>query len=262
MEACFYFWLTLLRCSSCSCFLFKASSSSSSLDRLLPSDPVSTVDRHKSVTRTFTSTQPNRPTTSNRKDTCFISTIWTWNASIQSLGCEMDGDFGCRAVRDTHRLNSNRWAGEHKCKTEMTRQKTEKKRRPLQYFSTPTWWWLHFNIHVRTWRSGKIYRRHDVQQTGQSGFEVSLSYLCPSHLWHYRVLLVQTVMCDGWQNETDGTLKQKLQMARKKKNKKKHTFVLCRVPDKTMEKEEMRIVATTWIESAHKILIWSHKVLI
>lgn len=39
--------LTLLRCSSWSCFLFKASSSSSSLDRLLPSDPAGTI--HKPI---------------------------------------------------------------------------------------------------------------------------------------------------------------------------------------------------------------------
>lgn len=39
--------LTLLRCSSCSCFLFKASSSSSSLDRLLPSDPTGAANKPK-----------------------------------------------------------------------------------------------------------------------------------------------------------------------------------------------------------------------
>lgn len=39
--------LTLLRCSSWSCFLFKASSSSSSLDRLLPSDPTGAANKPK-----------------------------------------------------------------------------------------------------------------------------------------------------------------------------------------------------------------------
>lgn len=39
--------LTLLRCSSWSCFLFKDSSSSSSLDRLLPSDPTGAANKPK-----------------------------------------------------------------------------------------------------------------------------------------------------------------------------------------------------------------------
>lgn len=44
--------LTLLRCSSWSCFLFKASSSSSSLERLLPSDPTGAANRHKKLHET------------------------------------------------------------------------------------------------------------------------------------------------------------------------------------------------------------------
>lgn len=44
--------LTLLRCSSWSCFLFKASSSSSSLDRLLPSDPTGAANKPKKQQKT------------------------------------------------------------------------------------------------------------------------------------------------------------------------------------------------------------------
>lgn len=44
--------LTLLRCSSWSCFLFKASSSSSSRDRLLPSEPTGAVHKPKKLHKT------------------------------------------------------------------------------------------------------------------------------------------------------------------------------------------------------------------
>lgn len=83
---------------------------------------------------------------------------------------------------------SNRWTEEHKCETELTRQTNR-----------GTYWniWLHwhdgclyFIIHVKILLDVKYTEQHNVRQTDKSQFEVSLSYLCPSHLWHYCVELV------------------------------------------------------------------------
>lgn len=123
---------------------------------------------------------------------------------------------------------------------------------------------LPFNTHVRTLRSGKIHRRHNVQQTRQSGFEVSLSYLCPSHLWHYRVSLVQTVMCDRWRNETDVGPKQRIKMAKKKTM----TPTFCAEPQtwhwrrnkNKLWPQHGYNVRTKMLICSHGILICGHKI--
>lgn len=83
---------------------------------------------------------------------------------------------------------SNRWTEEHKCETELTRQTNRG-----TYWNIWLHWHdgcLHFIIHVKILLDVKYTKQHNVRQTDKSQFEVSLSYLCPSHLWHYRVWLV------------------------------------------------------------------------
>lgn len=54
----------------------------------------------------------------------------------------------------------------HKCETELTRQ-------------TDIGFIVKFD-----YKNRYIAGRHNVGQTDKGQFEVSLSYLCPSHLWH------------------------------------------------------------------------------
>lgn len=69
----------------------------------------------------------------------------------------------------------------HKCETELTRQK---------YIKIYWYIWLDghdrclYFCHVKTLLDVKYTEQHNVRQTEKSQFEVSLSYLCPSHLWH------------------------------------------------------------------------------
>lgn len=98
----------------------------------------------------------------------------------------------------THTVKmSNRWTEEHKCETELTRQTN----RGTTYWNIWLRWHdgcLRFIIHVQILLD--VTEQHDVRQTDKSQFEVSLSYLCPSHLWHYCVQLVHPSCAVKWWN--------------------------------------------------------------
>lgn len=88
----------------------------------------------------------------------------------------------------------------------------QRDRGSLDYLSTSTWWMAPLQHSCQDFterqntQTSTMYNRQD-----KSRFEVSLSYLCPRHLWHYCVSASATIMCDndGNNGETDATTSRK-----------------------------------------------------
>lgn len=184
---------TLLRCSSWSCFLFMASSSSSSLDRLLPSDPTGAAHKPKKSYIKHKYTHPQRHTrTSFWRRPCFARTcIVRQDEMLQpqlrfgERQKNMAASFGCRAVRNTH----SKWGIGGQKDTNVRQSWRDRQTEGLigifgytdmtdvyaSSFMSRFYWTLNT-------QNSTMQDRQDKSQ-----FEVSLSYLCPSHLWHYCV---------------------------------------------------------------------------
>lgn len=104
--------LTLLRCSSWSCFLFKASSSSSSLERLLPSDPTGAASRHKKLHETQRSApiKTEAHLSGGNHASCQLDDEMLHpQFSFWERQNDTDAEFGCRAVRNTHTHTHGKW---------------------------------------------------------------------------------------------------------------------------------------------------------
>lgn len=157
--------LTLLRCSSWSCFLFRASSSSSSLDRLLPSEP----------------TMSKRVWKSHRKDACVPAGCHAW-CVLQLVVQRQRGMVWLHITKRNTQIMKE--ATKHKWRTKLRRQTGSSELKWHDRFPLPC------HYFSGSQRQGET-DQYNAGQTDRQQFEVSPGFLCPS-LWPWLLVMLIT----------------------------------------------------------------------